>query len=51
MVEPHRTSSAPRTVPGTDVVPELLYDGRAYNEGPVWFADLRWTGTSARRGS
>ena len=41
MVEPHTMASGPRMSSDTDVVPELLYDGCAFTEGPVWFADLR----------
>ena len=52
MVEPHTMASGPRMSPDTDVVPELLDDGCAFNEGPVWFADLRclvWSDIPADR--
>ena len=52
MVEPHTMARGPRMSPDTDVVPELLDDGCAFNEGPVWFADLRclvWSDIPADR--
>ena len=52
MVEPHTMARGPRMSPDTDVVPELLDDACAFNEGPVWFADLRclvWSDIPADR--